>query len=57
MKGADVVAEILKREGVKTLPCYPRNGIIEAAAAIGILPIVIRQERVAVHMEIGRAHV
>lgn len=50
MKGADVVAEILKREGVKTLPCYPRNGIIEAAAAIGIRPIVTRQERVAVHM-------
>ena len=50
MKGADVVAEILKREGVKTLPCYPRNGVIEAAAAAGIRPIVTRQERVAVHI-------
>jgi thiamine pyrophosphate-dependent acetolactate synthase large subunit-like protein len=50
MNGAEVVAEILKREGVKTLPCYPRNGVIEAAAAAGIRPIVTRQERIAVHM-------
>jgi thiamine pyrophosphate-dependent acetolactate synthase large subunit-like protein len=50
MKGADVVAEILKREGVKVMPCYPRNGVIEASAAAGIRPIVTRAERVAVHM-------
>jgi thiamine pyrophosphate-dependent acetolactate synthase large subunit-like protein len=50
MKGADVAAEILKREGVKILMGYPRNNVIEAAAAADIRPVVTRQERVAVHM-------
>ena len=50
MKGAEVAAEILKREGVKTLFGYPRNAVIEAAGAADIRPIVTRQERVAVHM-------
>jgi acetolactate synthase-1/2/3 large subunit len=50
MKGADVAAEILKREGVKTLIGYPRNGVIEAAGAADIRPIIPRQERVGVHM-------
>ncbi|MCC6474368.1 MAG: thiamine pyrophosphate-requiring protein [Burkholderiales bacterium] len=50
MNGAAVVAEILKREGVTTLYAYPRNGIIEAAAAADIRPIVVRQERTGMHM-------
>ena len=50
MKGAEVVAEILKREGVKTLFGYPRNAVIEAAGAADIRPIIVRQERMAVHM-------
>ncbi len=48
--GADAVAEILRREGVEVLFCYPVNPIIEAAARIGIRPIVVRQERVGIHM-------
>ena len=46
MKGAEVVAEILKREGVSTLFCFPTTPIIEAAAAAGLRPIICRQERV-----------
>ncbi|MGH3266864.1 MAG: thiamine pyrophosphate-binding protein, partial [Trebonia sp.] len=46
----DAVAEILRREGVEVLFCYPVNPIIEAAARAGIRPIVVRQERVGIHM-------
>ena len=35
MKGADVIAEILKREGTEFLACYPRNAVIDACAATG----------------------
>ena len=31
----DVIAEILKREGISTLFCFPTTPIIEAAAAVG----------------------
>ena len=34
----DVIAEILKREGISTLFCFPTTPIIEAAAAVGIKP-------------------
>ena len=50
MKGAAVVAEILKREGVKFLIGYPVNHVIEAAAAADIRTIIVRQERVGLHM-------
>lgn len=46
----DAVVEILRREGVEVLFCYPVNPIIEAAARAGIRPIVVRQERVGIHM-------
>ena len=50
MKAAAVVAEILKREGVKFLIGYPVNQIIEAAAEEDIRTIIVRQERVGLHM-------
>ena len=50
MKAAAVVAEILKREGVKFLIGYPVNQIIEAAAEADIRTIIVRQERVGLHM-------
>ena len=50
MNGAAVVAEILKREGVTDLPCYPRNSIIEPAAELNIRPYIVRQERTGMHM-------
>jgi acetolactate synthase I/II/III large subunit len=53
MNGADVIAEIIKREGTEFLACYPRNPLIEACAAIDIRPILCRQERVGVGMADG----
>src|SRR5437773_2055581 len=50
MKAAAVVADILKREGVKFLIGYPVNQIIEAAAEADIRTIIVRQERVGLHM-------
>jgi acetolactate synthase-1/2/3 large subunit len=50
MKAAAAVAEILKREGVGFLIGYPVNPIIEAAAAADIRTIIVRQERVGLHM-------
>src|SRR5437764_6027012 len=53
MKGAEVIAEILKREGTEFLACYPRNAVIDACAAIDIRPILCRQERIGVGMADG----
>lgn len=53
MKVVEVIAEILKREGVEFLSCYPTNTMIEAAATAGIRPIVCRQERVGVGIADG----
>ena len=50
MKVADAVAQILKAEGVEYLFAYPVNPIIDAAAAVGIRPIIVRQERIGLHM-------
>jgi thiamine pyrophosphate-dependent acetolactate synthase large subunit-like protein len=50
MKPADAVAEILKREGVDFLIGYPVNPIIEAAARADIRTIMVRQERIGLHM-------
>ena len=53
MNGADVIAEIMKREGTDFLACYPRNPLIESCAKIGIRPILCRQERMGVAMADG----
>jgi acetolactate synthase-1/2/3 large subunit len=53
MKVVDAISEILKRERVEFLSCYPTNTLIEAAAAAGIRPIVCRQERVGVGIADG----
>jgi acetolactate synthase-1/2/3 large subunit len=53
MRVVDAIAEILKREGVEFLSCYPTNTLIEAAASAGIRPIVCRQERVGVGIADG----
>ena len=50
MNVSAAIAEILKREGVETIFGYPRNSVLEAAAAAGIRPIIVRQERTGVHM-------
>lgn len=53
MKVMDVITEILKREGISTMFCFPTTPIIESAAALGIKPVICRQERVGVHMADG----
>lgn len=50
MKVTEAIATSLKAEGVEHVFCYPYNPIIEAVAAADIRPIVVRQERTAVHM-------
>ena len=57
MTGADAIAEILRRENTEFIACYPRNGVIEACARIGIRPILCRQERVGVGMAEGYSRV
>jgi acetolactate synthase I/II/III large subunit len=57
MQVMDAITEILKREGISTLFCFPTTPIIEAAVAGGIRPVVCRQERVGVHMADGCARV
>ncbi|MDA1189679.1 MAG: thiamine pyrophosphate-requiring protein [Chloroflexi bacterium] len=53
MKGCDVIAEILKREGTEVIFAYPYQPLIEAAAKVGIRPILCRQERVGISMADG----
>jgi acetolactate synthase-1/2/3 large subunit len=56
MKVVDVIAHALKAEGVDYLFAYPVNPIIEAAAKLDIRTIIVRQERIGLHMAdaIGR---
>ena len=50
MKVADAIARVLKAEGVEVLFAYPVNPLIEAAAKLDIRPIIVRQERIGLHM-------
>ena len=50
MKAVEAVAEILKREGVEYVIGYPVNHLLEYAARLDIRPIIVRQERVGLHM-------
>jgi acetolactate synthase I/II/III large subunit len=40
MSVADAIVEVLKREGVSTLFCFPTTSIIENAVAAGIRPVI-----------------
>ena len=53
MNGADLIAEILKKEGVEFIPAFPHSDILDSAARIGIRPIIVRQERQALHIADG----
>src|SRR5262249_4877973 len=50
MKLGSAIAEILKREGIEILCGYPVNHLIEYAANADIRPIMVRQERIGLHM-------
>lgn len=53
MQGVDAVAQALKVEGVEHLFCFPANTLIDAAAAIGIRPILARSEKTLVNVADG----
>lgn len=53
MRGAQVIAQILKIEGVEQVFCFPLAPILEAIAEVDIRPIISRQERVAGNMADG----
>ena len=57
MKTTEAIAEILKREGVEYLPCFPTTPVIESCAEAGIRPIVCRQERVGLGIADGYSRV
>ena len=48
MNGFEYIADILKRESVQWISCFPSNPLIEAVAKRGIRPIAFRHERGAV---------
>ena len=48
MNGYDVMARVLQAEGVEFLAAFPHQTLIDAAAKIGIRPIICRQERAGV---------
>jgi acetolactate synthase-1/2/3 large subunit len=50
MKVPEAVVEVLQREGVEFIFGYPVNPVIEASAAAGIRPVIVRQERTGIHM-------
>jgi acetolactate synthase-1/2/3 large subunit len=53
MKGVDAVAKILQMEGVEYLFSYPNHPLIEAAAKIGIRPIIARSEKTLINIADG----
>ncbi len=53
MRIIEAISAILKREGVEFLSTYPTTPLIDAAAAVGIRPILCRQERVGVGIADG----
>src|SRR6478672_683718 len=50
MKVINAIANVLKKEGVEWLIGYPVNPIIEGAAEADIRTIMVRQERIGLHM-------
>lgn len=50
MLGSEAVAEVLRREDVEYVFCFPSNKLIDAVAALGIKPVVGREERSVINM-------
>ena len=57
MKGDEVIAKILKAEGVEWMACFPAQTLIDVAARKGIRPVLSRQERTGVNMADGFSRV
>ena len=50
MRLGTAIAEIMKLEGIEILCGYPVNHLIEFAANADIRPVMLRQERIGIHM-------
>src|SRR5437762_14170679 len=50
MRVTTAIAKVLKAEGVEILFAYPVTPLVEAAAEEDIRTIIVRQERVGLHM-------
>ena len=50
MKVGEAIARVMKAEGMEILCGYPVNHLIEFAAAQNIRPVIVRQERIGLHM-------
>src|SRR6202171_1160432 len=53
MQGTEAIAQILKQEGTEYLFSYPNHPLIDAAARIGIRPIIARGEKTLINMADG----
>ena len=50
MNVVDAIAHAMKTEGIDMLFAYPVNPLIEAAAKLDIRTVIVRQERIGLHM-------
>ena len=57
MRSTSMIADIFKREGVDHLFCFPVNPLIDAAAEVGIRPIMPCTERTVIGMADGYTRV
>jgi thiamine pyrophosphate-dependent acetolactate synthase large subunit-like protein len=53
VKAKTLIAEILRREGVEQISCFPSNELIDACVEVGIRPIIARSERAVVNIADG----
>jgi thiamine pyrophosphate-dependent acetolactate synthase large subunit-like protein len=53
MRGTEAIAQILKLEGAEYLFSYPNHPLIDAAARLGIRPIIARGEKTLINMADG----
>ena len=57
MNADDVIAKILKAEGVEWVAAFPNNSLIDAVVKEGIRPIISRHERTGVNIADGFSRV
>ena len=50
MHGDELIASLLKKEGVDWISCFPAQPLINACSKEGIRPVMCRQERAGVNM-------
>lgn len=55
MTGAQIVASILKHQGMKHIIGFPSSGLFDAAAELDVPPVIARTPRVAVNIAEGHA--